>query len=359
MDPLRARLVVGIALLAALPGQAPPVVLVSGIEATLPPSALQLGDGGVVSRQATLLARPGEAMTPGGVRIVVRPQGAKLDFPSGAELLITPSLRICLRDGSQTLPPLGRLRLALADGTLLELEPDGVGKRPLRAVRLVHGSTRATIWPPSRTAVDANYQRSAGAASDLLVLGDGRAIYRPVPLGPILVLRAVLRPRDDERWPAARVVVFGDPLAASLQRLPGHLPPQPVQFPQAPEAARRLSALAPSLFAGRVERKASAVGPLVLPLVEGWHLGIDLAAGSDRLTLGLLRADATVPAVEWVVGDAGTELYLVRPDGGGENGPRYFMKGLPLPELGAMLPWIPTLDDLRWARAELVRLGAR
>ncbi len=364
MGRLGASLAAASALLNAAVAQAPapipsPLILVSGTGADLPPAALQLGDGGVAAQRGTLVARPGEATTPGGVRVRARPEGVKLEFASGAELMITPSLRLCLRDGSQTLPALGRLRLALADGTHLELDPDGGSRRPLRAVRLVHGSSRATIWPPWQTVVDANYQRSAGALADLFVLGDGRAVYRPVPLGPLLALRAVLRPRDDARWPATRVVVLGDPLGASLLRLPGHLPKQPVQFPQAPEAARRLAAMVPTLFAGIVERKASAVGSLVLPLAEGWHLGIQLAAESERLTLGLLRADATVPAVEWVVGDAQTELYLVRPDGGGADGPRYFMRGLPVQELDALLPWKPTLDDLRWLRSELVRLGAR
>jgi hypothetical protein len=342
-----------------------PVVLVSGSGANVPLAQLGLGDGGVGEEsragRAPLVAQPGDVLTPGGIRLRARAEGVKLDFPSGAEVLVTPSLRLCLRSGEQTLPALGRLDLSFADGTRLELEGDGGGRRPLRRATLVQGALRHVFWPARQAAtVEAGHARAAARTPAYLVLGDGRCVYRAVPLGPVLGLRAILHPRDGVEHPRSRVVVAGDVLASSLRRLPAHVPREPVQFPQAPEAAQRLAGLAGELFAkGRIERPVHAKGPLVLPLPHEWQLRAARGLTSGFLTLGLYRADSTVPVVEWTVSPTRSELHLVRPFGGEHGGPRYFLRGIDLGDLLRELwPGSATADDLRWLDQELARLGA-
>ncbi|MEZ5964131.1 MAG: hypothetical protein R3F56_09825 [Planctomycetota bacterium] len=353
------------------PQEQAPFVVVSGARhasGALPMAAFGLGDGGLSDAGARLALAPGDVLSPGGIRVRARAEGVKLDFPSGAELLVTPSLRLCLRDGAQSLPVLGRLVLALADGSLLELEPDGGGRRPLRRATLVHGNVRQVFWPPQQAVLveagmrrDGDARTTAARTDAYLVLGDGRCVYRAVAFGPLLGLRAVLLPRDEQRLPPARIVVAGDVLAASLQRLPAHVPPHPVQFPQAPEAAQRLATLANVLFApGMVERSARARGPLVLALPREWRLRCDLGQDPGFATLGLYRADATVPAVEWTINRARTELRLVRPFGGENGSPRYFLRGLDLTdEVRALWPGRPGPEDLRWLDQTLAHLGGR
>lgn len=343
-----------------------PLVLVCGARdqtGALPPTAFGLGDGGLTVGSSKPTPALGDVVTPGGIRLRARAEGVKLDFPSGAEMLITPSLRLCLRGGEQTLPTLGRLALALADGSRLELEPDGNGGRPLRRATLVTDGLRRVFWPPQQAIViEAGLRRQPDAPTNAyLVLGDGRCVYRAVPLGPLLGLRAVLRPREDDRYPEARIVLAGDVLAASLRQLPQRVPPHPVQFPQAPEAAQRLAELAGVLFApGITERSARAQGPLVLALPHEWRLRVEVGAGDGLLSLGLYRADSAVPAVEWTVNRVRTELHLVRPLGGQDGGPRYFLRGFDLgDDIRALWPFVASADDLRWLDQLFVHLGAR
>lgn len=353
----------------AAPAAPAPVALVSGRcdgKGALPWSAFGLGNGGIAAVRVGAQEHAmglGEVRTPGGVLLRAKLEGVKLDFPSGAEVMITPSLRICLRGGEQTLPALGRLVLAFTDGSALEVEPSNDPRLPIRRATLVTDQQRTVFWPPAQgVVIDAGHRRGARVLDDpLLVLGDGRAVYQPVPLGPILGLRAVLRPRDDERFAAERFVIAGDLLASSLQRLPGHVPPTPVQFPQAPQAAQRLAEMSAALFApGDIERAARTRGPLVLSLAQEWRLQVEIGAATGLLTLGLYRADASVPAVEWTVTPTRTELHLVRPSGGENGGPRYFLRGIDLnDEVRALWPWKASADDRRWAENELLRFGAR
>lgn len=344
----------------------PPLLLVSGARdhaGGLPLPAFGLGDGGLATdAKRALAADPGDVLTPGGIRVRARAEGVKLDFPAGTEMLITPSLRMCLRGGEQTLPALGTMTLSFVDGSHLELEPDGNGRRPIRRVTLVTPTMRKGFWPPQQSVlVEASHRKNvAPVFNAYLVLGDGRCVYRAVPLGPLLGLRAVLRPRDDPRFPDSRIVVVGDILAASLRRLPGHVPPTPVQFPQAPEAAQRLADAADSLFAaGTIARTAQATGPLVLALPQEWRLRLELGVQRGRLTIGLGRADSVTPAVEWTINPVRTELHLVRPNGGQNGSPRYFLRGIDLSDdLRRLWPWGATADDHKWLEQELLRLGA-
>lgn len=347
--------------------EAAPLILVSGcrnLDGSLSPRVFELGDGGV---EAKPLPRPpgrvapGEMFTPGGIRVRARAEGVKLDFIGGAELLITPSARLCLRGGEQTLPALGRLALVFADGSRLEVEPETDPRRPLARASLLVGPTRTVLWPLGHNLVLEAGQRREPFADAHLVLGDGRAVYRVVRMGPLLGLRAVLRPRDDPRFPASRFVIAGDVLADSLRRLPPTVPRNPVQFPQAPEAAEKLAELAPSLFPGKtIERAARARGPLVLALVDGWRLHVEVGAASGQLSFGLFRGDAVVPAVEWLVTRPRTVLQMVRPSGGEGGGPRYFLRGIDLAaDVNALWPGQPSLQDLRWAQQQLLELGGR
>ena len=64
-----------------------------------------------------------------------------------------------------------------------------------------------------------------------------------------------------------------------------------------------------------------------------------------------------VPAVEWTVG-ACTELRFVRPDGGANGGPRWFLGGIPVETRGLVSGVISQRARDR-ARSLLAELGVR
>lgn len=321
---------------------------------------LGLGNGGVGQERARAMASErGVWRSPGGVLVRARREGVKLDFPSGAELLVSPAARVHLRDGGRTLPCLGGLELWLADGAHVRAWRAPTGRGPLQRVEVVvAGAGARTIFKAGHRVHEASWRRQNGRTV-LLVVGRGDVLYSASPLGPLVVLERVLCPRaKDREYPRRRLVVVGDVLRDSLERLPAHVPRRMIQMPQAREAALTLAALAPRLFAkGILPRPAGAVGALVFPLGGDFRLMVrDDPRGP--VTLGLMRGSSDVPAVEWVVG-ARTTLHLVRPDGGRHGGPRYFLKGLDLEDLvRPLLPLRLAPRARRRARVVLRGLGA-
>lgn len=298
-------------------------------------SQLALGTGGVRAQKVPVraiqpISKPGRAETVGGVRVSARQEGVKLTFVSGRELLITPSARIHLRSGEQTLPFFGGVRLCLADGSVVTIKRGSNSRRPLASVVVEHLGRVRRIWTGSRRVVHSSYSR-AFRGSTLLVLGDGGSLYRASVAGPVMALSRVLCPADQaHRLPARRLVIVGDVLARSLQLLPRHAPRKSVQFPQVAEAARRFAALAP-LFAKPVARLPGAVGQLWFSLADRYRLKLS-TSDSGVMTIGLYRGSGDIPGVEWIVASR-TTIHFVRPDGGARGGPRYFMRGVDLHEL--------------------------
>lgn len=347
-----------------LPTRAEAIVVGGALDAhgALRVDRLGLGGGGVDTRRTPAMASErGVWRSPGGVLVRARREGVKLDFPSGAELLVSPSARVHLRDGAHTLPCLGGLELWLADGARIRAWRAPTGRGPLQRVDVADTATAKparTIFKAGHRVREASWRRQSGRTV-LLVVGRGDVLYSALPLGPLIVLERVLCPRAKHlEYPRRRLVVVGDVLQASLERLPAHVPRRMIQMPQAREAALTLAALAPRLFReGILPRPAGAVGALVFPLGGDFRLVVQ-DDPQGPVTLGLMRGTSDVPAVEWVLG-ARTTLHLVRPHGGRHGGPRYFLKGIDLEDLvRPLLPLRLAPREQRRARTLLRILGA-
>lgn len=318
--------------------------------------AFGLGEGGVRAERLRPVVAPGDAVTSGGVRVRARDAGMKLDFPGGAELLVSPTGRVHLRDGEQTLPCFGGVQILLADGAIVRAWPQSGLRGALRCVEVeVEGATHV-LWQQDQAVAEASFVRRF-AGLTLCALGDGSWLYRPTPIGPIVVLERVLVPREARASaPPVVALVVGDVLRDSLQRLPDHAPQRSVQFPDLHPMAVELASLAPQLFADGVRaRPPGALGALVIPLADDWR--VQVSVHPAMLTIGLSHGAGATPCVEWTIA-LRTEVRFVRPDAGVGGGPRYMLGGLDVGQgLRELLPVQPTSVELERAKRLLVQLG--
>ena len=242
-------------------------------------TALALGNGGVAIpglpgvRRAPGLGRSsanlrGEHVTIGGVRVRALAAGVKLDFPNGAELLVSPTCRIHLRSGEQSLPYFAGVQLVLADGSVVSARRGSRRgrKESLASVDVETNGRVHRIWSAGRRVVNASHTGPFRGGT-VLVLGDGRCVFQADLHGPVLALERVVCPKAlGAKYPKRRVVILADVLAVSLKLLPDHAPRRSVQFPQVEEAASRFAALSTKLFRGNIQRPLGAVGEAVVSI---------------------------------------------------------------------------------------------
>ena len=340
------------------PEPAPGLVVTGRLEGgRLPLSALGLGEGGVGEREALYRLGPGQHVTPGGVGVLVRREGVKLEFPSGAEVLFTPTGFLHLRSGEQK----GRfpqgVELLLADGSNLRVQ---LGRgRPIRRVEVQHGDQGILLWDRKGAQRKAVRKRRPFVCPQLLVLGDGDAFYRAVPLGPLVVMERVLCTKKAlPVMPARYLVIVADPLIESLRRLPSKFSRKTPDFPDAPGISLALSRQALEIFGreGSSLRRMEA-SLLRLAMDSGFELTVHVPEVGPLL-LSLHSREAPRTLVEWTIGTS-TELHMVRPDGGSAENPRYFRTGLPAGEgLNPIASLSSRFSEREWGRATLRAMGA-
>jgi hypothetical protein len=326
----------------------------------LPVAALELGDGGIAAAPSPSDEdQRGRITTPGGVIVRAQREGVKLDFPSGAELLIAPDGAVHLRSGEHTATALHAVELWLADGARVRAVRGPQRGAPFREVCVVDGEHGTAIWQEA-FAVRYPVRAPRPTGDCFFVLGAGDVLYRGTVLGPLLGLERVLCPaRKSTAAPAAFIAVVGDVLTASLERLPARMPAVSIEFPEAPQVAANLAQGAPLLFpAGRLARPAGVAGELVFPLAHGFRLVVEERPGAD-LWLCLCGAGTDIPVVEWEIG-ARTTMHLVRPDGGASGGPRWFLRGIDVTDATRAAPPLPNALPAAAQMKRIVRsLGAR
>jgi hypothetical protein len=303
---------------------------------TLQPRLLGLGSGGV--RTVAVPERGardvssgplsrGEALTPGGVRIRAKRAGVKFEFPSGRELLVSPDGRVHLRSGEKTLPFLRGLRILLGDGTRVTVLRGANARLPLASVEVTVAGRVRRLWSGSRRVVNASHS-GVFVGTTLLALGDGGTLFTANAAGPLIGLERVLCPSNlTRKSPRRRLIILGEILVESLGMLPAHAPRRSVQFPQVKAAARKFAALS-YLFQGMTPRPPGAVGQLWFQLRDEYRLKIE-STQAGVLIIGLHRTGTDIPGVEWTISGR-TELHFVRPSGGTDGGPRYFLRGIDL-----------------------------
>lgn len=322
-------------------------------------SRLGLGDGGVAA-EPRRAAAAGEGCfdTAGGVRVRTLAEGVKLDFASGGELLVDPRGRVHVRDGSRTLPNPAGLRIAMLDGSVVEIEPQHGSDRPLREVRVQHDRGVAVLWRAGRP----TSRRGRGGAfhgKTLHAFGDGRALYEVADVGLTVVLERVLCPVELRgSLPEHAVFVVGDCLARSLVEIVAIAEQRAAGDPRTQQIARALASGAPRLFApGRVyARPAGALGDLVVPLDGGFRMRLD-PGGRGHVSLAMLGQGDDVPLCEWTTTNV-TRLHLVQRESEDGAGPRYLMRGYELGHLTKpLLDFEPSRNARARARRTLVELA--
>jgi hypothetical protein len=237
--------------------------------------------------------------------------------------------------------------------------PDERRPTPLFVEVDVHGENGVTLFQGGGQVHRATPAPRTFRGLVAFVGGDGDAVFTATQLGPVIVLERILvAATASERSPPARAVVLGAPLAASLRQLPRNAPKRSVEYPQIHEVALRLAEAADSFFApGLTLRPPAAIGDLLIPLVGDWYLDLDVHA-HGMVTLGLTKSGAPAPAVEWLVGTR-TELRFVRPDAGTGKGPRYYLRGIVVPEASIdVLDLVGRQRDVERARKTLFAIGA-
>ncbi|MFO1054530.1 MAG: hypothetical protein U1F36_20095 [Planctomycetota bacterium] len=290
---------------------------------------LGLGDGGIAAeRHEPNLERDGTYRTAGGVVVQVRPVGVKLDFPSGADLVVDAEGALHLRGGEDTAAHRSGLRIVLADGAVIEIVPHGAADRPPRHVEVREGDRASVLF---RSGGVLTWSREAREVREvvLFVLGDGRMVYRAGQLGPLLGFERVLCPADRAaRTPPTALLLPADVLVPSLfdltvatrRQAPGDMDLQ--------RQADALASVAPNLFpfGEKRLRPEGATGEFLIPLSDGFHLKVEPRDGGF-VAVDLWYADHDAPECEWIAGSA-TYLHMFKRSTDGRL--RYAMQGLDL-----------------------------
>jgi hypothetical protein len=287
-----------------------------------------LGGGGIAAARSPRRWLDSGCTTAGGVRVECLAVGVRLAFPSGRELLVAPDGFVHLRGGEVGGPFPGGLELRLADGDLVRITLVPGARQRLTSVVVGGGDQWLQPWrrgEPSR----AEGRDTGWAGARAYCLGDGGELYRPIALGPLLVLDRVLGDAGAAAsTPNERLVLFPAPLLSALDAMQRqHREPDP--------ELRRALALVQAI----VEH-----GDRILPAGSGllraererlrWLLpaGFEIAfetTGQLAPRLQLFAPAATLPVVEWTV-RADAAAFLVDPRDG-RPGRRWHGNGVRLP----------------------------
>ena len=348
------------------------------------------------------------AATPGGALIRVRAEGVKLDFPSGAELLVAPDGFVHRRRGGNAVGipagPFPRgLELLLADGTALRIEvtggvrssieqvgvvmppePDPVtrGRRGPRGGRIsgsrVSGGraseTQRLLWFRGRPA-ERTLRVRPHTGVRLLALGDGADLFHGVVLGPAVFLEHVDAPpgggplpdipaaseaghRKAPPPPVRALAVWTAPLRESIRLLARKYTGPNSEYPGLDKLAARLAAGSRRILPGAERLLRVRTKPLEFQVGGGCTLRPGMS-GMRRFQLGLVPADSERPLLEWEV-DRRTDLQLLRPTGQEGENLRYFQRGLDVPAADCWaMPQRTTADDIDLVQRVLGQLTAQ
>ncbi|MCB9878878.1 MAG: hypothetical protein H6835_14885 [Planctomycetes bacterium] len=336
------------------PPQLPEVVLAEGVD-EVSVAAFGLGDGGVAAEREELRWHDEEGcVTPGGVRVVVRSVGVLLRFPSGRELLVAPDGVVHLRSGESAGNFPHGVELLLGDDSAVRVSLAQARKNRVRDVEVVHGRRALVPWRRGSAAQDeARTDRWAGAR--LACCGDGGDLYRPLALGPLVVLERVLvEEQRVDATPGERLVVLAQALRQSLQTM-GR------QHRDVDADVRR----AVTAVAGVADR-GDVILPVgaALPRAErerarwtcggGFELQLDLD-GPLAPRLALFAGRSPLPMVEWSLG-TGAAAYLTNPKPD-QLGKRWHGNGTRLPQVVPELQVREHLEELPRALAVLRRFA--
>ena len=334
-----------------------PEIVLSDAREGLPIGDIGLGDGGVAHRRGELRFHERDGcVTPGGVHVVCRSVGVKLTFPSGRELLVGPDGALHLRSGEVASGYRAGVELLLADGCRVQVSLAQSRKNRVRDVRVVQGERALQPWQRG-TAAAARGRAPRWSGVRLACCGDGGLLYRPIALGPMVVLERTLVPEAErDAVPEQRLVVLTEPLRKSLARMPRQHRETQTSVRRAVAAIAAVSERSEQIFpAGAALRRAER-DRLRWSLAGGFELQLELD-GPLAPRLQLFTGRAPLPMVEWTLGAAGA-AYLTNPNED-QLGKRWHGNGTRMPRVLPELQVREHLEERPRALEQLRRLARR
>jgi hypothetical protein len=255
-----------------------------------------------------------------------RPQGVKLTFASGRELLFAADGALHLRSGERCAPFTMPVALQLGDGSAVHIRRGGSRRAPIEGVTVTDGERALGLWRNGEPAA-AECRPPEGLAVRLVCAGGGDVLYRVETLGPLVAFERVLGPEVERtRQPLRRVAILTTPLLRSLPvLLRRYAKPEPA-VADAVKACATFAAIGRHALDPDVPMQPVGPGRSRWVLPGGFELSLD-PGGRGPIRLALHAADSPAPFVEWSVGYTST-VYLLNPKAA--EGARWYRRREPL-----------------------------
>lgn len=294
-----------------LPQQLPEIVL-SDAKLRIPVRDFGLGEGGVARKHGLLrFDRTDGCVTPGGVHVACRAVGVKLTFPSGREVLLGPDGGLHLRSGESAGPFPSGLELMLGDGARVSVTLAQSRRVRIRDVRVSDSVHSLQPWRLGKAAAKTS-KAKPWSGLRLACCGDGDDIYRPLAIGPVLVLDRILVRRDRrDETPSERLVLLSDSIRQSLLRMPRQHRETDAPVRRAVAAIVAVADHGDRIFPRGAALRRAQHDKLRWMLGSGFELQLDLDSASQPY-LQLFAGSSPLPMVEWTLG-RGTVAYLTNP----------------------------------------------
>ncbi|MFT4512920.1 MAG: hypothetical protein ACI89X_000718 [Planctomycetota bacterium] len=289
-----------------------PEVVLSDAKTTIPVRDFGLGEGGVNRKRTKLSFHESDGcVTPGGVHVACRSVGVKLTFPSGSEVLLAPDGGLHLRSGEAAGPYPAGLEFLLADGATVRVTLAQSRKNRIRDVSVTHERRSLQPWRLGKKAQTTARARSWSGVR-LACCGDGGDLYRPLALGPLVVLdRVLVEKKRIGKTPRERLVVLTEPIRQSLMRMPRQHRETEASVRRAVAAVTEVANRSSMIFPRGAALRRAEHDRLRWLLGGGFELQLDPDISATP-HLQLFAGQSSLPMVEWTLG-AGTAAYLTNP----------------------------------------------
>ena len=340
----------------ALHRSLPEVVLSDAVE-RLSIGDFGLGGGGVDGGRGGLRFHATDGcITPGGVHVACRDAGVKLTFPSGRTLLVAADGGVHLRSGEAAGPFRAGVELMLADDSRVQVMLAQSRKHRVRDVQVVSGERALQPWRRG-AAANAVSRARPWAGVRIACCGDGGDLYRPVAIGPMVVVERVLVTAGRrEVTPRQRLVVLTRPLREALRRMPRQHRETQRDVRRAVAAVIEVVDRSAAIFRAGAALHRAQRDRLRWLLAEGFELALDLD-GPLAPRLQLFAGRSPLPMVEWTLGAAGA-AYLTNPIRD-QLGKRWHGNGTRMPKAVTELQVREHLDERQLALRTLRRLAGK
>jgi len=226
-------------------------------------------------------------------------------------LLVAPDGALHLRTGEAAGPYRAGLELMLGDGSRVRISLAQSRTDRVRDVLVSDGKRCLQPWRRGRPAKkDAAVRHWSGIR--VACCGDGGDLYRPLAIGPLVVLDRVLVPKDRlDDTPSERLVVLTDPIRKSLARMPRQHRETDAPVRRAVAAVAAVADRGDLIFPAGAALRRAEHDRLRWLLGGGFELQLDTEQAAQP-RLQLFAGHSPLPMVEWLL-SASSAAYLLNP----------------------------------------------